>query len=75
MSWRRTFLRRRTGKVSANLRALYDDCSEDERCLSDKFFARYPLGKGVGTLTPFEGIRQDPGPLSGASEIAAGLLH
>jgi PP-loop superfamily ATP-utilizing enzyme len=70
MNWRRSFVRVRTGKVSSSLRELYEECSEEERRLSAAFFERYPKGRGVGTLTAFDGIVQDSGPLAFAEQIA-----
>src|SRR5260370_33971780 len=71
MNWQRSFVRARTGKVSSSLRELYEECSDEERRLSPVFFERYPLGRGVGTLTAFDGILQDSGPLAFAKNIAA----
>ncbi len=61
--WQRSFLHVRTGRRSPTLRELYPECSQEERRLSAEYYQRCLAGQGLGDLTPFEGIRQGPGPL------------
>jgi asparagine synthetase B (glutamine-hydrolysing) len=65
MTWSKSFVHRRTGQQSPSLRPLYRACTPEERAFAADFFERYPTGQGIGTLTPFAGLRANPGPLAG----------
>ncbi|HLK65602.1 MAG TPA: asparagine synthase-related protein [Bryobacteraceae bacterium] len=55
-----SFLRLRTGQRAETLRALFPDCTPEERALSAEFYERYSDSRGAAALTPFVGIRCEP---------------
>ena len=69
LSWRPSYTRIRTDERFDSLRQAYTACPLDERALSVEYFEQYVKGQGVGSLTPFRGVLQAPGPLAGHADL------